>query len=163
MGTAPPSVSGYDKLRPIIRFSHRHVYSDNCSCLIEQHSRTMAVFWLSCACKRTDWDWPVNLTYVSTVGGREYMQTLHRKALPQPGLKPRTNTSALPCKSSNSIHEKQIIQSSTETTTTTLKGFNYNQRKMENLKSVLNKPFSQANRSRISGVFTTSVQFFPHE
>ena len=35
MGTAPPIVPGYDMLRPVIRFSHRHVYSDNCSCLIE--------------------------------------------------------------------------------------------------------------------------------
>ena len=33
---------------PIIRFSYRHVYSDNCS------RRTMAVIRLSCACKRTD-------------------------------------------------------------------------------------------------------------
>ena len=37
----------------IIRFSHRHEYSDNCICLIEWHSRTMAVISLSCACKRT--------------------------------------------------------------------------------------------------------------
>ena len=54
MGTAPPIVPGYDMLQPVIRFSHQHVYSDNCSCLIEQHSGTMAVIWLSCACKRTD-------------------------------------------------------------------------------------------------------------
>ena len=47
MGTVPPSVLGYDMLRPVIRFSHRHVYSDNCSCLIELHSRTMAVIRLS--------------------------------------------------------------------------------------------------------------------
>ena len=54
MGTAPPSIPGFDMLRPVILFSHRHVYSDNCSCLIEQHSRTMAVTRLSCACERTD-------------------------------------------------------------------------------------------------------------
>ena len=35
MGTAPPVIPGYDMLRTIIRFSHRHVYSDNCSCPIE--------------------------------------------------------------------------------------------------------------------------------
>ena len=35
MGTAPPSVPGYDMLRPVIQFSHWHVYLDNCSCLIE--------------------------------------------------------------------------------------------------------------------------------
>ena len=34
---------GYDMLRSVIRFSHWHVYSDNCSCLIEQNSRTLAV------------------------------------------------------------------------------------------------------------------------
>ena len=54
MGTAPPSVSGCDMLRPVIRFSHRHVYSDNCSCLIELHSQTIAIIWLSCACTCTD-------------------------------------------------------------------------------------------------------------
>ena len=54
MGTVPPSVQGNDMLRPVIRFSHRHVCTDNCSCLIEQHSRTIAVIWLSCACKHTD-------------------------------------------------------------------------------------------------------------
>ena len=41
MGTAPPQM-----LRPVIRFSHRHVYSDNCSCLTKQHSRAMAVIRL---------------------------------------------------------------------------------------------------------------------
>ena len=35
IGTAPPIVPGYDMLQPIILFSHGHVYSDNCSCLIE--------------------------------------------------------------------------------------------------------------------------------
>ena len=35
MRTAPPIVPGYDMLRTIIRFSHGHVYSNNCSCLIE--------------------------------------------------------------------------------------------------------------------------------
>ena len=54
MGTAPPSVPGNDMLWPVIRFSHQHVYLDNCSCRIEQHSWTIAVIWLSCACKHTD-------------------------------------------------------------------------------------------------------------
>ena len=54
MGTAPPIVPWYDMLRPIIRFSHRHVYSDICCCLIEYHSRTMAVIRLSHACKCTE-------------------------------------------------------------------------------------------------------------
>ena len=54
MGTAPPIVPGYDMLWPIIRFSHRHVYSDNCSCPVELHSRAMAVIRLSCACKCTE-------------------------------------------------------------------------------------------------------------
>ena len=49
MGAAPPIVPGCDMLQPVIRFCHRHVYSDNCSCLIEQHSRIMAVIRLSCA------------------------------------------------------------------------------------------------------------------
>ena len=54
MGTAPHIVTGYDMLQPVIQFSHWHVYSDSCSCLIEQHSRTMAVIRQSCACKHTD-------------------------------------------------------------------------------------------------------------
>ena len=49
-----PAYRGMTCSSPIIRFSHRHVYSDNCRCLIEWHSGTMAVIWLSCACKRTD-------------------------------------------------------------------------------------------------------------
>ena len=32
MGTVPPIIPGYDMLRPVIWFSHWHVYSDNCSC-----------------------------------------------------------------------------------------------------------------------------------
>ena len=55
MGTAPPIVPGYDMLQPIIRFSHWHVYVENCSCLIEQHSWPMAVIRLNCACKCTHW------------------------------------------------------------------------------------------------------------
>ena len=43
MGTAPPIVPGKEMLRPMNRFSHRHVYSDNCSCPIEEHNRTMAL------------------------------------------------------------------------------------------------------------------------
>ena len=35
MGKAPPIILGYDMLRPILQFSHRHVYLDNYSCLIE--------------------------------------------------------------------------------------------------------------------------------
>ena len=54
MGTAPPIVPGYDMLRSMNRFSNRHVSSDNCSCPIEEHSRTMALNGSSCACKRTD-------------------------------------------------------------------------------------------------------------
>ena len=53
MGTAPPIEPGYDLLLLINRFSHRHVYSNNCSCPIEEHSRTMAVISLSGACKHT--------------------------------------------------------------------------------------------------------------
>ena len=52
-------------LHPVIQFSHWHVYSDNCSCLIEQHSRTMAVIWLSCACKHTDRDLKVMMCTVT--------------------------------------------------------------------------------------------------
>ena len=48
MGTAPPIVPGHDMLRPINRFSHRHVYSDNCSCPIEEHNRTMALIKSNC-------------------------------------------------------------------------------------------------------------------
>ena len=54
MGTAPPIVPGYDMLRPMNRFTRRHVELDNCSCPIAEHSRTMALIELSCACKRTD-------------------------------------------------------------------------------------------------------------
>ena len=54
MGTAPPSIPGYDMLRPVIPFSHWHVYSVKCSCLIELHSLTMVVIRLSCACKRIE-------------------------------------------------------------------------------------------------------------
>ena len=35
---------------------------NNCSCLIEQQSRTIAVIWLSCACKHTDWSHSEDLT-----------------------------------------------------------------------------------------------------
>ena len=49
MGTAPPSVKGYDMLRPVIQFSHWHVHSDNCSCLIQQHSR-VSQFTLNTCC-----------------------------------------------------------------------------------------------------------------
>ena len=52
MGTVHLVYQGMTYSGPIIRFSH--VYSDNCNCLIEEHSRTMAVIRLSCACKRTD-------------------------------------------------------------------------------------------------------------
>ena len=54
MGTAPPIVPWYYMLRPMNRFSLRHVYSDNCSCPIEEHSRTIAVIGLGGACKRTE-------------------------------------------------------------------------------------------------------------
>ena len=46
--------SDLSDLRPMNRFSHRHVYSDNCSCPIEEYSQTMALIWLSRACTRTD-------------------------------------------------------------------------------------------------------------
>ena len=48
------SYRGYDMLRPVIPFSHWHVHLDNSSCLIELHSRTVAVIRLRCACKRTE-------------------------------------------------------------------------------------------------------------
>ena len=54
MGTAPPSVPVAYMLRPVIQFSHWHVYSDNCSYLIEKHSRTIAVILIRCAYKRTE-------------------------------------------------------------------------------------------------------------
>ena len=54
MGTAPPIVPGYDMLQPNNRFTRRHVHSDNCSCPVAKHSRTMALIKLSCACKHTD-------------------------------------------------------------------------------------------------------------
>ena len=55
MVTAPPIVPVNDMLRPMNRFTHRHVhvYPDNCSCPITEHSRTMASIKLSGACKRT--------------------------------------------------------------------------------------------------------------
>ena len=65
ISTAPPIVPGYDMLHPVIQFSHWHVYSDNCSCLIEEHSRTMAVIRLSCACKHTDRDLKVMMCTVT--------------------------------------------------------------------------------------------------
>ena len=34
MVTARPIVPEHDTLRPMNRFTHRHVYSDNCSCPI---------------------------------------------------------------------------------------------------------------------------------
>ena len=54
MGTAPPIVPGHGTLRPMNRFTHSHVYADNCSCPIEEHSQAMALIELSCACKRTE-------------------------------------------------------------------------------------------------------------
>ena len=54
LGKAPPIVPGYEMLRPMNRFSHRRVSSDNCSCPIEEHSQTMALIGFSCACKRTE-------------------------------------------------------------------------------------------------------------
>ena len=53
MRTAPPIVPGHDMLRAMNRFSHRHVYSGNCSCLIEEHNQTMAVIGLSGPSNRT--------------------------------------------------------------------------------------------------------------
>ena len=66
MGTAPPIVPGCDTLQPVIRFSHRHVYSDICSCLIEKHRRTVAVICLSCACKRAVWIGDYSVLFPST-------------------------------------------------------------------------------------------------
>ena len=54
IGTVPSIVPGNDMLRPMNRFTHRHVLPDNCSCPIAEHSTTMALIGLSCACKRTD-------------------------------------------------------------------------------------------------------------
>ena len=55
MGTAPPIVPGYDTLQPINRFSHAYSNDYNWSCPIEDHSQTMALIGLSCACKRTEY------------------------------------------------------------------------------------------------------------
>ena len=59
-GSITTSWKGYsatyrdDMFRPMNRFTHRHVYSDNCSCPIAEHIGTMALIGLSCACKRTE-------------------------------------------------------------------------------------------------------------
>ena len=55
MGTAPHIIPGYDMLRPMNRFSHSHLYSHNCGCPIEEHSRTIDVIGLRGACRRTEW------------------------------------------------------------------------------------------------------------
>ena len=66
MCSAPCIVPGYDMLRPMNQFSHRHVYSDNCSCPIEEHSPTMALLGLSCACKCTEiWERPSNVLRIN--------------------------------------------------------------------------------------------------
>ena len=45
-GSAPPIILGYDMLQPIIRFSHCHVYLDNCSCPIELYSLWFFLYYL---------------------------------------------------------------------------------------------------------------------
>ena len=67
--------------RTIIWFSHQHVYSDNCSCLTEQRSRTLAVIWLSCACKHTGcgpdhlWMWSEWLDLSKCPRGHSHLST----------------------------------------------------------------------------------------
>ena len=55
MGTAPPIVRGMTCFGQLIDFLTAHVYSDNCSCPIEEHSQTIALIGLSYGCKRTEW------------------------------------------------------------------------------------------------------------